>query len=152
MEINHFLIERFNEKINKTETCWLWTGATKTNGYGNFGLNNKSFGAHVMAVLLDGRDVPQGYEVMHKCDNPACVNPEHLVVASHKENMADASRKGRMVRGERHQFAKANDEMVRQIRAKAAQGIKQAALAKEYGIHQTTVGKIVLNKIWKHVV
>lgn len=77
--------------------CWLWAGATKPNGYGNFALNGKTLGAHRAAWLLMRGDIPAGMQVCHCCDVRACVNPEHLFIGTQQDNMDDMDAKGRRV-------------------------------------------------------
>ena len=87
-------IDRFWTKVDKSIDCWTWTAGKMPTGYGMFNVNGKNYGAHRISVVLDGRD-PTGYVVMHTCDNPSCVRPDHLIVATQKDNMIDMSKKGR---------------------------------------------------------
>jgi hypothetical protein len=107
---------RFRTRIAKQPNgCVLWTGATDGDGYGSLRWQGRTQGAHRVAWQLHhGRPPAEGAELLHTCDTPACVNVEHLREASHAENQADASSKGRM-RGRGQQ--KLTDEDVRTIRA-----------------------------------
>lgn len=93
------LIDRFWASVQKTPTCWLWTGTT-CNGYGQIAVcpagRQVRFRAHRLSWLLHFGDLPDGLEVMHSCDEPRCCRPAHLQLGTHKENMADAAKKGRM--------------------------------------------------------
>jgi len=80
----------------RSEGCWEWTGPTNPRGYGVATVDNKSIGAHRLALKLSGVDVPDGKDVCHSCDNPSCVNPEHLWVGSRRQNLADARDKKRL--------------------------------------------------------
>lgn len=81
------MAERFWEKVDKTDTCWVWTGA-KDKGYGRFGVAaGNVVGAHRVAYELLVGPIPQGMEIDHRCHNPACVNPSHLRPATHKQNL-----------------------------------------------------------------
>lgn len=91
-------IRKFWNKVEKTGTCWLWTGGKTTAGYGSLTHNQHRYYAHRFAYELIQGDIPSGMELMHKCDNPACVNPEHLVVGTHCDNMRDAFGKLRILR------------------------------------------------------
>ena len=92
-------IERFMKFVNKTEKCWLWTGARfrAYNGdYGAFSLAGRPQRAHRVAYLLFKGEIPKRLHVLHECDNPSCVNPKHLFLGTHQDNMTDCINKGRM--------------------------------------------------------
>ena len=94
--------ERFFQKVNKTGSeaypdCWIWTGAPTSNGYGSFKYyqDRSAIGAHVSSYLFHIGEVPKGLFVCHHCDNPPCVNPEHLFLDTNSGNMKDMFKKGR---------------------------------------------------------
>lgn len=87
-------IENFWSKVNKTSTCWEWS-ASCSNGYGSCSFQGKPWRAHRLSYTLTYGEIPSGMLVCHKCDNPACVNPEHLFLGSHKDNFQDMVAKGR---------------------------------------------------------
>jgi hypothetical protein len=141
---------RFVAKRGATE-CWLWQGA-KLAKYGQFKWRDKPHGAHRISVLLDGRDQPAGMVVMHSCDQPLCVNPKHLKVATASENMMDAVHKERHSRGVLNGMAKMDEAKVRELRALYATGnYKQKDLAKRFGIASSMVSFIVTRRHWSHV-
>jgi hypothetical protein len=113
-------IERFMTKIEMvTESgCWIWIGHIDSCGYGRFRFKRQSAGlAHRFAFKMKNPDVDiDGLEVCHKCDLPCCVNPDHLFVGTHKDNMNDRDAKGRVRSGEMSGVAKITDEQVREIR------------------------------------
>lgn len=78
--------ERFDAKTDKSGECWLWTGATLANGYGQSSHMGRVEGAHRVAVLLDGRDIPEGMQVDHLCRTRNCVRPDHLEVVTPRVN------------------------------------------------------------------
>lgn len=148
------IIARFWSCVNRLEpdACWLWTGYIATHGYGVFGIGNHPqirVRAHRLAWLIVRGAIPVGLEVCHRCDHPACVNPEHLFVATHRDNHLDSVRKGRKrVWG----VQKLNAEQVREIRARAATGSeRQQDIAAAFRIARNTVSQIVNRKAWAHL-
>ena len=147
--------ERFWSKVEKTDGCWLWKGAVMWSpsgaDYGAFGLHGKARRAHRVAWLLTHGSDPGAMDVLHSCDTPLCVNPAHLSLGTHKDNMDDMNAKGRNgSTGEKSKWAKLTEDDVRRIRA--LKGIKkQREIADEYGLHLTYVSQIWCRKSWKHI-
>ncbi len=141
---------RFWGKVLKTSSCWVWQGSTNECGYGEFWLSPRVVRAHRFSWLLHHGD-PAGAHVLHTCDNPACVNPEHLFLGTHTDNMKDMTRKGRgkPMRGDAHTSAKLNRAKVADIRRRIAAGEVQRRLAEEYGVRNDIINRIHKGKIWK---
>lgn len=154
--------ERYIDKSNGPESCWNWMGAKDSNGYGRFhiGLSrNASMLAHRIAYGITMGEKPEA--VCHKCDNPSCCNPKHLFGGTREDNNKDMTRKrrhwahvdrSRALKGESHGGAKLNEQQIHEIRRKYAAGfLTQRAIAKEYGVCQRTINKIVNKTGWSHV-
>lgn len=144
------VMERFNKKIHITPGCWLWLASKDSGGYGLLNISGKQEKAHRVSYRLFVGNIPDGLQVCHRCDTPACVNPDHLFVGTNKENMEDRERKGRGVRqfGENHHSAKLTMEIARSIRADRR---RQRDIGAQYGVSQHTVWQIKQNKIWREV-
>jgi len=151
------IADRFWAKVNKTEDCWIWTGAKHKFGYGRFTIEHrKTTTAHRMAWILTYGETD--LHVLHKCDNPPCVRPDHLFVGTHTDNMRDCWNKGRNVShlpengwnsGIKHYGHKLNEADVLQIIADI--NSSQSELATQFGVHQSVISKIRTGKIWKHL-
>lgn len=88
--------------VRGPDDCWPWLGATDAWGYGKIYADGRLWGAHRRSYFLKNGDIPKGAFILHRCDNPACVNPEHLFAGSHAENMRDMVNKGRQWRRATH--------------------------------------------------
>jgi hypothetical protein len=152
------LKERFDEKyqVEANTGCWLWTGAvTKIKGsvwcYGVISIDNKKRVATRASWFLTHGYLPSpDIQVLHKCDTPLCVNPNHLFLGTQADNMADCERKGRknVMFGERAGMSKLTDAIVASIRNDTR---TFQEIAKEHDIHESTVAAIRYNRTWKHV-
>jgi len=138
-------VERFWEKVEKTEGCWNWRGAITSAKYGCFRLNGKVRQAHHVAHELLVGPIPKrrGYHgklMMHACDNRRCVRPhaEHAQPSTQKQNMQDAARKGRLGKACRW-----SDEQILEIRASYEAGETQTAIAARYETAQPVISNIV---------
>lgn len=104
----NLLKERLYSRVNKTENgCWEFVGALRS-GYGAIKFKNKIMGTHRVSYELSYGDIPEGFLVCHKCDNRKCINPDHLFLGTHKDNMQDCLVKGRMVIDKGVKFVKGN--------------------------------------------
>lgn len=130
--------ERFWPKVNKTEYCWEWTGSRSPNGYGRLNVNNKPMYAHRISWELHNTQPVGDLSVLHTCDNPCCVNPEHLWLGNHSDNGLDAYKKGR------NPGFKVSYEDAAEIRELYATGLHTLmGLGKHYGVSHKTIWHIV---------
>jgi hypothetical protein len=156
-------VERFWSKVDKTSgqgpegTCWIWTAGKKSSdGYGGFYLSqtDNSIGTHKLSFLLAHNfgldDLPADIVVRHRCHNPPCVNPDHLMLGTYADNSRDMTEAGRSVSGEKNNKAKLDVGRVRLLRQDWVTGEwTQGELATRYDITQGAVYQIVWNKTWK---
>lgn len=145
-----------------TDECWNWTGHLSPTGYGRFRFRGKHFRAHRFAWVAFVGEIDGGIFVLHKCDNPRCVNPAHLFLGTHDDNMADKVQKNRQARGlaivgnrntargERAGRPKLKEADIKDIRASYRKEAN-AAIARRYGVSKVLVGLIMKRKAWKHV-
>lgn len=132
--------------------CWYWVGAMHKLGYGMLPALGEAK-AHRVAYRVFKGDIPEGMHVLHACDTRCCVNPEHLRLGTHAENMAEMAAKGRAkaVRkpGESNPMAKLTTQIVAEMRAAKAAGEKQISIARRYGVAPMTVSRAVRGESWK---
>ena len=129
--------------------CWVWQGAKDRDGYGRFG-GSAPRRAHRRSYQMEYGVLPADALVCHRCDNPSCVNPDHLFLGTHADNHADRGVKGRTASGERNGFHRLTADEVADIRARyAAGGVTQVTLAKTFGVCSATISNITSRRYWK---
>ena len=137
--------------------CINWSKSLGHNGYGITTRNNKTYRAHRLAYCdyhnIDHSDI-KGMVVRHTCDNRKCINPEHLVIGTHQDNMDDMKKRNRTAKGEAHGRAKLSEVDIKTIRDRYIRGSKVhglLAIAKDFGVAFQTVSKIVNRHRWQSV-
>lgn len=159
--IDEIQYDSFWSKVNikdNSRECWEWMGAKKPKGYGNVRINRKYLLSHRVAFEIVNGKIPDGYIVCHICDNPSCCNPNHLMLGTHKSNVADMLIKNRQkkysyaTRMEKNVNAKLTKEKVMEIRNLYENKIlNQYELAKKYSVSQTCIGYVVRRKTWTEI-
>lgn len=139
------------ERIPFSE-CWIWTGAT-TKGYGQATYNKQHGYAHRISwEIHNNSKIQPGKVCCHKCDEPLCVNPNHLFIGDHKDNVNDKIQKGRhrhgTLSGEQNGFSKVTKEIVEEIKLLKAKGLTVRQIAEKIGISKSNVWLVATNKTW----
>lgn len=141
-------LERIWDHIKKEGDCWVWTAHKHPFGYGMIMVNGIPTGCHRISWELTNGPIPHGMSVLHKCDNPSCINPSHLFLGTQDDNMKDRSKKGRAPKGESHPMSKISEEMAIKIKHSMLSGYKCAAL---FHVSPSTVHSIRSGKTWRHI-
>lgn len=165
---DQLLLSKLLKNVSPVGSCWLWTGARCQGkwGYGRLDVGGSQVRAHRLSWTLYLGPIPDGAQVLHSCDNPPCVNPSHLFLGTHADNMADMVAKGRqatgdrngsrlhperVARGGRQGASKLNDESVMDIRRLASTGVAQDVLAAVYQVTRANILAILKRKTWSHL-
>lgn len=149
----------FWARVRKGDGCWEWQGCRNSTGYGCVGWHGVVHVTHRVAAWLTGMVASPAApasgndptHVLHKCDNPACCRPDHFFLGNNSDNQKDAYQKKRkqQPRGEKHANAKLTDKQAAQIRSRYAAGELQVPLAREYGVSQGVVSKVLRGRSYK---
>lgn len=143
--------------VNSTTGCWEWTGNVLANGYGSLIYAGHRVYAHRASFQEFVGPIPDGMMVCHKCDNPRCINPEHLFVGTGSDNMRDCTNKGRNFRpglgllGTKSAQSVLADADVLAIRRLAKEGMPQRAIANQFGVSQSNIWYIIKRRTWPHL-
>ena len=154
--------DEFWAKVDRSggpDACWPWLGVRSKKGYGQWrpeGHRTVPVYAHRLSYQLAHGGIPKGAYVLHTCDNPPCVNPAHLGVGSQTDNMREMYDRARDVhnapRGASHYRARLTDEAVAAIRERYRIGeLSQEQIAREFGVSQITVSRVIRRVAWRHV-
>ena len=144
------LQERFNAQYEVvTESgCWIWMGSL-TRHYGTIWVDGRAVSSHRISYIIHIGDIPDGLNVLHRCDVYSCVNPNHLFIGTQKDNMSDMTKKGRSLVGSMNSAAKLSESDVRNILHR--KGERLAGIAKDYGVTLQSIWNIMNGKTWTHI-
>jgi hypothetical protein len=160
------IYERFWLKVHKTQSCWLWIGAKWPFGHGKIKNGKRTLVAHRISWEIHFGVIPDGLCVLHKCDIPSCVNPDHLFLGTKTDNNLDRDSKNRQAsgdrsglrvhpdrvcRGEKQWNSKLTPSDVDEIRLRFSMGESQTSLSKIFPVCQSHISKIILNQAWAHI-
>lgn len=140
--------DRFWARVQKTDSCWEWTGPVRGKGYGAVRFDGRMQSAHRVSWEMANGPIADGLHVLHRCDNPPCINPDHLFLGTQQDNTDDMLAKGRAARGVVNGRAKLTPVQVEEIREAHASGRGVSDLARHYGVARITVRKIVTGQSW----
>lgn len=146
------IMKRLMSHVQKVEGgCWIWTGARKSKGYGSMRIGPKSRSRTVAVHRLMWAEthgpIPVGFCVLHHCDNPPCINPDHLWLGTNSDNILDKMRKGRTPNGELHWRARLKKEAARDIRSRFRALLIE--LSGKHGVSVETVRGVAAGKGWR---
>lgn len=126
--------------------CWDWNGPREVAGYGTAKIGGKTYKTHRLAYETWVAPIPDGKYILHSCDNPPCINPDHLRTGTQRENVRDREVRGRSGR------SKLTPRDVLAVRAAYLdRNVTQAMLAERYGVSIMTIGRVVRGESWSHV-
>ena len=149
--------DRFWNKVNKgnENECWEWVAGLDTPGYGIFyPTRRRPIHASRYSWEIHNGEIPENICVLHKCDNPPCVNPNHLFLGTKKDNYQDMVTKGRQVvlRGEESPKSKLKEDDIRSIRQMyKSEKMTQKQLANLFGVTRGLIGHIIQGRIWNYI-
>jgi hypothetical protein len=155
VKINQEWVTRFNSKWqeDKATGCWVWTASRTSKGYGQIKIpkTRRQIPAHRLSYLIHRGPIPLKKCVLHKCDNPPCVNPDHLFVGTKMDNALDMVSKMRHCYGERQGGHKLTEAEVLDIHRLIKMGMKQKEIARMFSIGEMQISRIKSGARWKHV-
>lgn len=146
-------MKRFHDKydVDPVNGCHIWNASKTEKGYGRIRFKGSAQRAHRVAWELANGPIPKGMFVMHSCDNPSCVNTDHLSLGTPRDNTNDMLRKGRSAKGESHSQAKLTANDVSQIRSLRKAGVLIKEIASRFGVSESHISTIMSGRVWKEV-
>lgn len=147
---------RFFSKVEKTDTCWNWTGSHNRNKwgkrYGTIQMGEKNMLAHRVSYEIFKKAIPKGKIICHQCDNESCVNPDHLWIGTYSDNMQDMIQKGRgnFLSKENNVSSKLSNSDVEKIRELKIEGMMVKDIASLFKVSRQTIGNILHGRNWRN--
>lgn len=138
-------------QAKKDNTCWIWQGRTKQDGYGSCTFEGKEQKVHRVSYKVFKGDIGENLLVLHSCHKPLCINPDHLRLGTAQDNAYDTIAVNHQRKGEGVGTSKLTEQQVLEIRRLREEGMTQIAIAKRFNVNQTLVGFIVRRVRWKHI-
>ncbi len=142
---------RFFLRVSKTVGCWPWIGPLCDRGYGKFNTGKRYIRAHRWIWQHMHGAIASKIEVRHRCDNPKCVNPDHLELGTHQQNMADMTSRNRQAKGSAVGKAKLTESAVVEARQAWRAGTTIQSLSEQHGTDPATMSRALRGITWKHV-
>lgn len=155
MSRRKFTADWFWAAVDRSSSCWPWMHCRTLDGYGRVRALGEERAHRVAWIVANGRGVPPGMFVLHRCDNPPCCNPDHLFLGTQLDNIVDRVVKGRSGGGanigESNPNSKLQAAQVIEMRSLYKAGETKLQLARRFGISRPTVSLIILRRRWGHV-
>jgi uncharacterized protein (DUF433 family) len=149
------IAERFWKYVQKGPDCWIWTAYISPSGYGTLtdydGVTQRAVHAHRVSYEIHFGPISDGMHVLHRCDNPPCVRPDHLFLGTNSDNVADKVAKDRQRRGESVWISKLREADVREILRRHAAGDRPGQLVRDFNVSPPTISDIIHRRTWRHL-
>lgn len=142
---------RLLENIKIKNGCWIWQLSCFHDGYGQSSLLGKKMRAHRLSYFLFTGVDPKELYVCHHCDNPKCINPDHMFLGTYEENMQDCRNKKRFIKGEKQGRSKLKEFQIKEIKSLLDEGVYQKDIAKLYEVTSSNISCINRKVSWRHL-
>ena len=146
-------VDKFWSNVDRRgeDECWTWLAYKQGSGHGQLTFGQKRYYAHRIAYYLSNADYNEFLCVIHKCDNPPCCNPKHLIQGTQSENMRDMVNKGRNTKGTEVSGVLSEEQVLEIIRLNEEGYISQKGLARKFGVSYSQINRIVNGRRWRHL-